>query len=194
LAEFDILVVCVGNVCRSPLAERMLALRLHDLLGEGATAVRVSSAGVQALVGHPMDPLAAEELRDLGGSSDGFASSQWESSMSEAADLVLTATRELRSRVLEDTPRALRRTFTIPEFAALATSDIFRDRRVTSAADLVGRAATWRGSVEVDDHDVPDPVGQSRRFHHEVAEMVDRDCTSIARALVGALLSDVSPH
>jgi hypothetical protein len=76
----------------------------------------------------------------------------------------------------------------------VATSDIFLHRRVTCAADLFGRAATGGGWVEVDDHDVPDPGGQSRRFHHEVAEMVDRDCTSIARALVGALLSDVSPH
>ncbi len=194
MAEFDILVVCVGNICRSPLAERVLALRLHDLLGEGAAAISVSSAGVLALAGHPMDDLAAEQLRELGGSAEGFVARQWDSSMSESADLVLTATRELRSRVLEDTPRALRRTFTIPEFAALVTSDLFRDRRVTSAADLVRRAATWRGSLGLDAFDVPDPFGQSRRFHADVAQMVDRDCTAIARALVGALLSDVSPH
>ena len=194
MAELEILFVCVGNVCRSPLAERVLELRLRELLGDGATAIGVSSAGVLALVGNPMDELAAEQLRRLGGDSRDFVSTQWDSTMSERADLVLTATRELRSRVLEETPRALRRTFTIPEFAALATSDIFRERRVASAADLVGRAAMWRGSLGLDAYDVPDPVGQSRRVHQDVADLLDRDCTTIARALVGAVLSDASPH
>jgi protein-tyrosine phosphatase len=192
LTELNILLVCVANVCRSPLAERVLALRLQELLGQGASAIGVSSAGVLSLVGSPMDDLAAEQLRRLGGDPEGFASTQWTSSMSEGADLVLTATRDLRSRVLEETPRVLRRTFTIPEFAALASSEVFRARRVTSPADLVGRAAASRGSVVLDSYDVPDPVGQSRDFHGEVADLLDRDCTAIARALVGALLSDVS--
>lgn len=194
MAELNILIVCVANVCRSPLAERVLLTRLQEFLGEGASAIGVRSAGVLALVGNPMEDLAAEQLRRLGGSGEGFASTQWTSSMSEDADLVLTATRELRSRVLEETPRALRRTFTIREFAALATSEVVRERRMTSAADLVGRAATWRGSVVLDDYDVPDPVGQPKHFHQEVADLLDRDCTAIARALVGALLSSVSPH
>jgi protein-tyrosine phosphatase len=194
LTELNILLVCVANVCRSPLAERVLALRLQELLGQGASAIGVSSAGVLSLVGSPMDDLAAEQLRRLGGDPDGFESTQWTSSMSENADLVLTATRELRSRVLEETPRVLRRTFTIPEFAALAGSEVFRARRVTGPADLVARAAASRGSVVLGSYDVPDPVGRSRHVHEEVADLLDRDCTAIARALVGALLSDVSPR
>jgi len=194
LTELRILLVCVANVCRSPLAERVLVMRLQQLLGDAAGAIDVSSAGVLALVGSPMDDLAADQLRRLGGDPRGSAATQWTSTMSEDADLVLTATRDLRSRVLEDTPRVLRRTFTIPEFAALAASNIFRERRVTSAGDLVGRAAAQRGSVVLEDYDVPDPVGQSTRVHREVADLLDRDCTAIARAVVGALLSDVSPH
>ncbi|WP_111467678.1 hypothetical protein [Cereibacter changlensis] len=41
--------VCVGNICRSPVGERLLAAEL-----EGVT---VGSAGLGALVGHPADPL-----------------------------------------------------------------------------------------------------------------------------------------
>ncbi len=194
MTELSILLVCVANVCRSPLAERVLTMRLQQLLGESAGAIGVSSAGVLALVGSPMDDQAADQLRRLGGDPQGFAATQWTSAMSEDADLVLTATRDLRSRVLEETPRVLRRTFTIPEFAALSTSDVFREHRVTSAGDLVGRAAAQRGSVVLEDYDVPDPVGQSTTFHRDVADLLDRNCTAIARAVVGALLSDASPH
>lgn len=194
VAELDILVVCVGNVCRSALAGRLLSLRLRQLLGAGADAVQVSSAGVLALVGSPMDRLAGAQLRRLGGDPDGFVSTQWDASMSSRADLVLTATRDLRARVLEETPRAHRRTFTIPEFAALATSDVVRQRRVAGVADLVARAASWRGSAGPDQFDVPDPFGQSEQLHREVADLLDRDCSTIARALTGALLGDVSAH
>ncbi|MGH3365923.1 MAG: hypothetical protein ACRDOY_01830, partial [Nocardioidaceae bacterium] len=34
--KFRILVVCTGNLCRSPLTERLLRLRLDDGLGEDA--------------------------------------------------------------------------------------------------------------------------------------------------------------
>ncbi len=49
-----ILMVCTGNICRSPMAEVLLAKRLRD---RGISAV-VESAGIGALVGHAADPVA----------------------------------------------------------------------------------------------------------------------------------------
>ena len=46
-----ILVVCVGNICRSPLAEA----KLRQL---APASVEVASAGIQAMVDHPADPHA----------------------------------------------------------------------------------------------------------------------------------------
>ena len=193
--KFEILVVCLGNVCRSPLAEHLLRRRLDELLGDDAdSGVRVSSAGVRALVGAPMDESAEAELRRLGGDPGTFAAQQLTAAAATKADLVLTATRALRSRVLEEAPRALKRTFTVREFATLVRSGVFDDRRVESPADLVNRAASWRGSVIVDEYDIADPIGRSPEFHREVAEILDRDCEAIARGVVGAVLSDVSPH
>jgi len=191
--QFKILVVCLGNVCRSPLAERLLRMRFEQMLGDGASAVRVSSAGVRALVGDPMNESSAAELRRLGGDPDGFVSSQVTSARATEADLVITATRDLRSRVLEEAPRALKRTFTIREFAALA-SDGPERRRVSGAADLVALVANWRASTEILEYDVPDPIGKSEEVHRAVADMLDADCEAIARAVVGAILSDVSPR
>lgn len=194
MAELDIVVVCLGNVCRSPLAERLLRHRFDALLGDAAGAVSVASAGVTALVGRAMDPLAAAELRRLGGDPEDFVARQWRSEMG-GADLLLTATRALRSRVLEEAPRALKRTFTIREFAALTgdRSDAADSApsRAGHPADLVARAASWRGSTVIEDYDVPDPIGQPAPVHREVAELLDRDCDTIARALVAALLNDV---
>jgi protein-tyrosine phosphatase len=61
-----ILMVCMGNICRSPMAEVLLAQRLR---ARGIEAV-VESAGTHALVGYPADPLAVEMMKarslDLG--------------------------------------------------------------------------------------------------------------------------------
>ncbi|STJ59829.1 phosphotyrosine-protein phosphatase [Escherichia coli] len=43
----SILVVCTGNICRSPIGERLLRKRLPG--------VKVKSAGVHGLVKHPAD-------------------------------------------------------------------------------------------------------------------------------------------
>ncbi len=48
-----ILVLCTGNICRSPLAEAMLRLQLQAD-GRGL-ATQVQSAGTRALVGKPVD-------------------------------------------------------------------------------------------------------------------------------------------
>jgi protein-tyrosine phosphatase len=191
--HFDILVVCLGNVCRSPLAERLLRLRFEQMLGDGASAVRVTSAGVRALVGDPMNENSAAELQRLGGDPSGFVARQVTGLVAGEADLVLTATRDLRSRVLEEAPRALKRTFTIREFAALADSGIDRGR-VSGPADLVAQAASWRGSAQIVDYDVPDPIGQTPQVHRAVADILDADCDGIARAVAGAILSDLSPR
>jgi len=191
--QFTILVVCLGNVCRSPLAEHLLRMRFEQLLGDGASAVRVRSAGVRALVGDPMNTSSAAELRRLGGDPTGFFASQVTPARATEADLVLTATRELRSRVLEEAPRALKRTFTIREFAALAADDSAH-HRVSGPKDLVASAASWRGSAQIVEYDVRDPIGQSAEVHREIAEILDADCEAIARAVTGAILSDVSPR
>ena len=89
--RFRVLFVCIGNVCRSPVGERLLASRLPR------DRFEVASAGVGAMVGYAMSKYAAEELRSYGGDPTGFAARQLTTDMVEQADLILTATRELRS-------------------------------------------------------------------------------------------------
>jgi protein-tyrosine phosphatase len=189
---FEILLVCLGNVCRSPLAEHVLRMRIGELRRpDVGSAVHVASAGVRALTGQPMDGNAAAELRRLGGDATTFRARQLTGEIAGRADLVLTATRALRSRVLEEAPRALKRTFTIREFAAILGSPAFAEQQFDGTDALVATAAAWRGSVAVDDYDIADPIGRSAEVHRGVADIIDGDCTVIAHAVVQAVRSEV---
>jgi len=109
----SILVVCTGNVCRSPYTERRLR---HELAG---TSIEVFSAGSGALVDHDIEPMAAERLRAAGGDVDGFTARALTAEMIRDADLVLCATREHRAKVVRMEPKGLRRTFALLDFADL---------------------------------------------------------------------------
>lgn len=62
--EVSLVFVCWGNICRSPMAERVA---LGWAAREGLDALRISSAGVSAEeLGNPIDPRAARVLRAAG--------------------------------------------------------------------------------------------------------------------------------
>lgn len=160
--SFSILVVCTGNICRSPLAERLLGPRL----GEGFA---VSSAGVQGLEGWEMDEQAAAELRRLGGDPSGFRARRLREMDAVRADLVLTADRTHRSAVLALAPEALRRAFTLREFAHLAAMV----GPAGSLRETVREMARRRGEATLDDYDIVDPYQRSAEVHREAADAID---------------------
>ena len=64
--------VCWGNICRSPMAERILASALSSL--EGGEGITVNSVGVSSEeTGNPMDPRAARVLKAQGYDAGGHA-------------------------------------------------------------------------------------------------------------------------
>lgn len=113
---FRILTVCTGNICRSPMAERLLQAGLDERF---PGQFEVSSAGTGALVGNPIDARVAGFIHELGGDDENFSARQITPGILEGQDLVLALTREHRSRVVEMSPAMLRRTFTLREFARL---------------------------------------------------------------------------
>lgn len=176
---FTVLAVCMGNVCRSPMVERLL--RMHLNTSDPASGFDVSSAGVRALVGAPIHPWVRRDLESLGADGDDFAARQLHSSMVEQADLVLTATAAVRGRLLEEVPTALRRTFTVLDFAALSSSPAPEpDPRA-----LVRHASASRSSLRLDHHDVPDPINGSPELFAAVTDRLDE----ATRTIAGALLS-----
>jgi len=157
--------------------ERLLARDLAD----APTKYEVSSAGVGALVGEPMEPHAAARLQALGGDPEGFVARQLEPALVEEADLVLTATERIRQRVLHESPRALRRTFTVREFAMLVADEAGGAPETFEA--LVADAARRRGRTAGADLDVPDPMGRAVAVHERAAAMAAEAVATIATAL-----------
>ena len=178
-----ILFVCTGNLCRSPVAERLAVAWARDLLRESPEldTVEIGSAGIDAPPGRAMDARSAEALIALGGDPAGFRSRLFEGSMAEQADLVLTMSRRQRREVLEKDPRGLRRTFTLLEAADLLEGADLRGLRLMPlperARELGVRLdAARRNRTTRDRDDVVDPIGRSTSVHAEVA-------TTIATAL-----------
>lgn len=101
-----ILFVCVGNICRSPTAELLMRHRL-----QGRPGVEVSSAGLQALVGRPVDPEAAALLREAGIAPDGHQARQATPSILAAADLVLVMEHAHQTRIAREVPQVSGKTF-----------------------------------------------------------------------------------
>lgn len=77
----NLLVVCVGNICRSPVGERLLRAALPD--------VTVTSAGIAALVGHAADETAAKVAAGHGLSLEGHVSRQLTAELGAGQDLIL---------------------------------------------------------------------------------------------------------
>ena len=172
MSQFRILAVCTANICRSPMMEILLRERLDPEQFE------VSSAGVQGWKAAPVDSMVVLELERLGARADGFASRALTAEMVEGADLILTATREHRSEVLDRHPGALRRTFTVREFAELVENMV----GMTSPAHLVEMAYRHRSEAG-NDLDLPDPFRRPPDVHRVVADHVARSAAIIAERL-----------
>ena len=77
----SILVVCTGNICRSPIGERFLRQALPNK--------KIDSAGTGALVGHSADDSAIRVAEKYGLSLAGHKGRQFTSSLGRQYDLIL---------------------------------------------------------------------------------------------------------
>lgn len=94
----NILVVCVGNICRSPVAEFLLQRDLVD--------IRVHSAGLGALVGHDVEPMARSVAEADGLKCPQHNARQLTASHCREADLILVMERRHRDDVASLCPEA----------------------------------------------------------------------------------------
>ena len=180
---FRILLVCEANVCRSPMAEYLLRQSLADRRAD-APVFELTSAGTHADDGAEMDPRTVEQLVRLKVFPNGFRSHTVNARVLDDADLILTATRAQRSMLLERLPTALRRSFTLLEFAQTAQQVRSRRPDIRAPKDLVRLSAAARGSVPVLAYDVADPVGGSVRVHRRNADVTLEAVQAISGALV----------
>jgi protein-tyrosine phosphatase len=103
---FDkVLVVCIGNICRSPTAEYLLRHRLDG------RATRVESAGLAALAGNPVDPVAGELLAEHGIDASAHRARQLDEAAVADASLILVMQRSHLAHLARLWPHAVGRSF-----------------------------------------------------------------------------------
>ena len=96
---FDsILIVCTGNICRSPLGERYLRNALPDK--------KIDSAGTRALVDHEADSAVQRIAQQNGLSLEGHKARQFTSSLARNYDLILVMEREHLDEISKIAPEA----------------------------------------------------------------------------------------
>lgn len=103
-----ILVVCVGNICRSPTAERVLQqLKPH---------LTVASAGVGALVGHSADAMALEVAQQYGVSLQDHQAQQLTRELCSQYDLILVMEQKHLEAVSRIAPEARGKTMLLGQW------------------------------------------------------------------------------
>lgn len=82
----NVLIICIGNICRSPIGEVLFAERLKDILPK----ITVTSAGLGALVGKPAHPIVQELMQQKALDVSSHRARQASSEILFAADIIFT--------------------------------------------------------------------------------------------------------
>jgi protein-tyrosine phosphatase len=199
---FTVLHVCMGNICRSPMAERLLVLAVRERLGRLGVApersdelVHSHSAGTGGWhAGEEMNPPAARQVTARGGDVAAFAARRLRSDLIDAADLVLTATADQQEYVVALRPDAAGRTFVLGEFgrllgglelAGLPAAEATPEAVYARGAALVAAAeAARQGATPLPTDDLDDPWGRGDQCFSRVADEIEETVQPLAAALL----------
>jgi protein-tyrosine phosphatase len=188
----SILVVCTGNICRSPMAEGFL----RSLLGDrGAAGIDVSSVGTSGWDGSPATDEAVEAGLERGIDISRHRARRLHPTHVLDAHLVIGMTAAHRDRAVGMIPEAHGRSFTLKELVrlleALPEAGVRRSPgdalawRVAEAAAL--RDEGFAGNRH--DEDVADPIGMSLAIYRAVAWELDEQCERLVTGVWGRATS-----
>ncbi|MEH0929255.1 arsenate reductase/protein-tyrosine-phosphatase family protein [Micromonospora sp. CPCC 205558] len=202
MPPFTVLHVCMGNICRSPMAERLLALAVRERLtrraqdpAQAEVLVHSHSAGTGGWhAGEEMNPPAARQVTGRGGDVAGFAARKLRSDHIDAADLVLTATADQQEYVVALRPDAAARTFVLGEFgrllaavdaAALPPDGATPEAVYARGVALVAAAHDARlGASALSTDDLDDPWGRGDQCFSRVADEIEETVHPLAGVLL----------
>ena len=136
-----IIVVCVGNICRSPMAEALLRNALR-----GQEEITVESAGLGALVGHPASDYAVELMDERGIDISSHRAQQLTPDLVTKADLILVMESGHRRVIDENDITARGKVHRLGEWQDKDIDDPYRQEKtafIEALADIESGIASW---------------------------------------------------
>ncbi len=122
MAYRSILFVCLGNSCRSPMAEGIL----KKMLEAGGSEIVVSSAGIDVIAAIPAGASRKSVfvMGEMSVDISTHVSRQLDKAMVEENDLILALTKEIKEYIAERYPESIGKVFTLSEFAGYGDFDV----------------------------------------------------------------------
>jgi protein-tyrosine phosphatase len=184
----SILVVCTGNVCRSPIAEGLL----RDALGQrfGDRAPHVSSAGTAGWEGEGAVRESIVAASERGTDISGHVARRVTGTMVEHATLIVAMAGEHRDAISRFDLDTAHKTFTLKELVRLL-EDLQPPEASTEPAPLAERVAAAeavrRGGFAGNPHDedVVDPLGMPMESFRAIAWELDEWVGRLVDGLYG---------
>ena len=142
MAFDNILVVCVGNICRSPMAEALLKQRFPNK--------NIDSAGVGALVGHPADPAALEIMTKQQLDITKHVAKQLDEILAKKADIIFTMSDGQTKWIEERWPFCRGKTFKLGHWKNKDIADPYKHEMSafeTAYQDIVESLEQWADKV-----------------------------------------------
>lgn len=121
----NILIVCVGNICRSPMAEAILKYDAE----QAGLPLSISSAGIGALQGRPADQHVQAILQDKNIDCSSHRAKQLTREMLTAADLVLVMENEHRKEIERFFPSACGKVHLLAKWQNVEIPDPYKKSR-----------------------------------------------------------------
>src|SRR5439155_10203068 len=178
----SVLLVCTGNICRSPMAEGIL----RDRLARRRVDLDVRSSGVAGWEGSAATPEAVRAAAELGVDISGHVATRFFPNQAFDAELVIAMTEEHAAAMAQTAPGAASRTFTLKEMVNIldhSNESIgpFHGSGLDRLHQAVAEADRRRGAGEVTpiaDTDIADPLGLGveayRATAWELEQLMDR--------------------
>ncbi|AMP06368.1 low molecular weight phosphotyrosine protein phosphatase [Collimonas pratensis] len=114
----NLLVICIGNICRSPMAQGLLHKAFPDKT--------IRSAGIDALVGYPADPHSIQIMQEQGIDISGHRAQRLTDRMVREADLILTMDTEQKRYIEKNYPAAKGKVLRSGEFGDFDIPDPYQ--------------------------------------------------------------------
>ncbi|MEJ2801456.1 low molecular weight protein-tyrosine-phosphatase [Comamonadaceae bacterium PP-2] len=115
------LIVCIGNICRSPMAQAILQSNLPN--------IQVHSAGIGALVGHKADPQALNLMAERGLDIQAHRAKQIDEEDCRSVDIILVMEQFHRKLIEHKFPFTLGKVYCLGHFDKIDIPDPYQQDR-----------------------------------------------------------------